>query len=371
MIYFDNNATTKMDPEVIKTVLSAMEDTPTNPSAITGPGRKAKLKLLNARVAIAKYFDIDQDEITFTSSATESINIIIKSFHKKNPGSIITTRIEHPCLLRTIEQLENQQTKVIYLPTPNGEISMNDLSNSINSATSFIALSSANSETGCKHPISKIAEIANLYNIPLIIDGVASLGKEDPINFIPYATALTFSAHKIHGPPGISVAICKKPYKLNPLIFGGNQEDSIRPGTENLPAILGFAKCIEILEKKQNLMIKHMQDLRDSFEKLLLQTIPNAKINGNNIRICNVSNIYFNGCDGESLLINLDQKGVIASLGSACSSGALSASHVLLNMGFPKERALSSLRFSFSKFNTHNEINQAVQYIQQALEFQK
>ncbi|MDN3506230.1 MAG: cysteine desulfurase family protein [Simkaniaceae bacterium] len=349
-IYLDNNATTPLDPLVVQAILAELEAGPANPSSVHSFGRAAHLRLSMAREQIANYLGVDPSELIFTSSGTESLNLAILGL--KSSGHIISTRIEHPAVFETITKLNNPTT---FLPVDEkGHIEINDLEEAIGPDTSLIALSAVNNETGVKNPIDEIAAIAEKNDIPLIVDGVALLGKE---NFsIPSGiTAMAFSAHKIHGPKGVGLLYVKKKTKLAPLLFGGGQERTKRPGTENLPGIIGFAKAIELLSSSS---MEHMKEMRD----LLESSLPNIRINGSGPRVCNTSSITFPNTDGEALLIQLDQLGIAASMGSACSSGSLEPSRVLLEMGLTRQEALSTLRFSVSRFTTPSEIEKVIEH---------
>ena len=239
-------------------------------------------------------------------------------------------------------------------PTPSG------LQKALRPNTKLIILSAANSETGIKLDIEKFAAIAKTANIPLILDGVALLGKE-PFTIPGGVAAMIFSSHKFHGPKGVGFAFVRSSLKLTPLFTGGGQEKTLRPGTENLPGIVGMARALSILDEDQS--YAHMKSIRECFESTLLEAIPDIEINGEGPRLANTSNIFFPGVDGESLLISLDMHKIAVSHASACASGALEPSRVLLNMGYSRERAASSLRFSFSRFTTLDEVKKATDVI--------
>lgn len=350
-IYLDNNATTKLDPRVVEAMLTELQAEPSNPSSIHSFGRSAAGRLQKARKLIADYLGVHESELIFTSSGTEAIHLAILGLKPK--GHIITTKIEHAAVFHTIENLPNP---VAYLPVNEaGHVLASDVENAIHHTTSLIVLSAVNSETGVKNPIEEIASIAKRYGIPLIVDGVALLGKE--IFSIPSGiTAMTFSAHKIHGPKGIGLLFLRKGTKFSPLFLGGGQEAMRRAGTENLPGVIGFAKAVEILQSELPAATHHMEHLRNLFESQLV----NVRINGSGPRICNTSNITFLNHDGEAMLIKLDQKGIAASMGSACSSGVLRPSRPLQEMGLSRKEALSSIRFSLSRFTTEEEIQKVL-----------
>ncbi len=338
-------------------MLYDLDGIPRNPSSITFYGREARDKISTARREIAKYLGVLPEEVIFTSGGTESNQMLIHGFYKRNPGLIIGSAIDHACVTEALKQYNTTYLKI----DEKGSPQILDIEKLLTQTkVSFVMLSGANTETGVMLELNKVAELCERHHTPLLIDGVGLLGKA---NFTPIpkgVSAISFSGHKFHGPKGIGLAIIRKKYKIPPLLVGGHQERGMRAGTENLPGILGLAKAIELIDSAS---FTKMQELRDHFETLLFEKFPKFQVNGLGTRLPNTSNIYFKGIDAETLLMNLDQKGVIASLGSACSAGALEPSHVLLGMGYPQERALSSLRFSLSRFTTKTEIERAVAII--------
>lgn len=359
MIFLDNNATTPLIKEVLEAMLFDYDGIPRNPSSVTRYGREAKQKILKAKDQIAAFFSISPSEIIFTSSATESNHLLISGFYARNPGTIITTKLEHASALEPIKRLK---APITYLEVgEEGAPTKEVVEKALMKNASFIFLSGSNSETGALLELEEISDLAEFYNIPLLIDGVQLLGKA---NFTPLPkgiAGISFSAHKCHGPKGIGLSILRKTYKIPPIFVGGHQENDMRAGTENLAGILGFAKALSLITPD---IPNQIQELRDYFEKEMLQRFPFIEVNAHKgDRISNTSNLYFPGIDAESLLIRLDQDGVIASLGSACSSGSLEPSHVLLGMGYSSQRALSSIRFSLSRLTTKEEIDRALSII--------
>jgi len=360
-IYLDNNGTTPLASEVIEEMLLDLNSTPRNPSSLHSFGQEGKKLLTKARHKIASFLQVKMSEIYFTSGGTESMNLLIKGAVERLPSPhIITSTIEHPCVYNTIQELEKRGAEVSYLsPTPYGAPQKEQIEKALSPNTSLIALSAVNSETGVKLPLEEIAPLAKHAGVPLIIDGVALLGKEH-FTIPDGVSGMGFSAHKIHGPKGIGFIYKKRGFSLIPQQVGGAQESGMRGGTENLSGILGLAKAVELLLESSE---EHLRELRDLFEKELISKGCALQINGEGPRISNTSNLYFRGVDGESLLIALDMAGIAAAQGAACSSGALEPSRILLNMGYSKERANSSLRFSFSRMNTKEEILRAAQVI--------
>ena len=363
-IYLDNNATTQVDPKVIEIMLKEMRSSPKNPSSIHYFGRESQKLLLDARYQIASSLKVNPSEIIFTSGGTESMNLLIRgSLSSQKKGHLITTDLDHPCVYQTLLYLESKGFELDYLlPGKWGAPHPIDVENAIKNHTQLIVLSAVNNETGVKLDLEGVAAVAERANIPLIIDGVALLGKE-PFNIPPGVTGIGFSAHKIHGPKGVGFAYLRQGHKLNPLIFGGHQERGFRGGTENLSAILGLASVVSILDKHLDQFTNHLLHLRHLFERELKKRIPDMLINGEGPRVSNTSNICFPDIDGETLLMQLDMLKIAASQGSACSSGALEPSRVLLNMGFSKKHTQNSLRFSFSRMNTEEEIKYAAKQI--------
>ncbi|MBI5346591.1 MAG: cysteine desulfurase [Chlamydiae bacterium] len=360
-IYLDNNATTFIDDNVLKAMQLDWEGFCANPSSVHTLGRKAKAIIIKAKDEIASFLKVSSDELIFTSGGTESLNTAIKGFFGYDiRGHIITTDIEHSAVFNTIKTLENAGAEVTYLKTGLlGSPKPEQIQAAIKSSTKMIVISAVNSETGVKADIEKIAENALNAKIFLVVDSVALLGKE--LFLIPKGvSAMAFSGHKLHGPKGIGLLYLKKGSKISPLLTGGGQENQMRSGTENLPGILGFSAAVKELKKHLPEATFKMKELRDYFEAKLQKSLKNISINGQGERICNVSNIAFEGVDGDSLLMNLDQKGIYVSKGSACSSNAIIPSRVLLNMGIDPKLVLSSLRFSLSRNSTKDEIDRCI-----------
>ena len=361
-IYFDNNATTILAPEVFEAMSQELNAPPSNPSSIHEYGRGAKARLAKARDCIASYLKVKPTEIIFTSGGTESMNLLIQGYcGPLKPGHIITSSIEHSCVQKNLQKLEEKGWKVSYLPASiEGCVSPEQVQQAMEANTHLIVLNAANSETGVKHDIDKIAQFAEKQKIGCIVDAVALLGKA-PLTIPKGVTGMGFSAHKFHGPKGIGFCYVKSPTSIKPITLGGEQEFTLRSGTENLPGIIGLAKALQLTY--ENPAYHKIETLRDHFEHELIKNASPLLINGEEERVSNVSNIYFPGIDGETLLIQLDMHGVLASLGSACASGSLEPSRVLLGMGLGTERARNSLRFSFSRYTTKEEVDRALKII--------
>ncbi len=339
-IYLDNNATTALDPRVLKAMLPLMQEEPLNPSSIHSYGRAAKAHLTFARKTISDYLNCQPSELIFTSSGSESLNTLIHGLYRG--GTILTSPLEHSCILESVKRYPTKMT----MP--------DQIESALSSNISLMVFSAVNGETGAMLDLEHIANLANYHRIPLIIDAVALLGR-GPITLYPGITAMGFSGHKIHGPKGTGLIYLRSNHKLTPLISGGGQEHGLRSGTENLPGIVGLSKAIELINPSDFI---HMQTMRDHLESNL-----DAQVNGNETsRICNVSNLSFPGVDGEVLLMQLDLAGIAASHGSACSSGGLQPSHVLTAMGYNQDRIRSSVRLSLSRITTQSDIDHTLEF---------
>ena len=340
-IYADNNATTALDPEV-KSHMDSLMSAPLNPSSLHAEGRKAKQLLLEARDTIAKTLGVDTESLYFTGSATEALAIAIGTF---GSGHIVTSSVEHPAILN------NTGENVTHVSCEMGSLSLSEIDEAITDATSLLVFSYANSETGSLFPVEQLAALAKSRNIPLVIDAVGAYGKTNVV--IPDGvSAMVFSSHKIHGPTGVGL-LYMNGCKPKPLYHGGGQEHAVRSGTENIVAIVGFAKAFE---KGASAPLMEMERRRVRFEEELVKQVPGSKILGGKSRVSNVSNIYFPHLDAESILIMLDMHGVAASAGSACAAGAKEPSIVLQKMGYSFHEAKHAVRFSFSRFTTDDEI---------------
>lgn len=358
-VYLDNNATTPIDPRVLEAMVEQLNCSPANPSSTHRFGRAARRSLREARGQIAEALCVKEEELTFTSGATEALVTLLLSLGKS--GHIITSTIEHPSILQTAAHLEKRGTRVTYLPVgPSGAVEMQNLEAALTKETRLLVLGAANSETGVKNRIEEIAELALRHAIPFVLDAVGLFGKE-PMTLFPGISAFVIAGHKVHGPPGIGLLWAKASFE--PLLHGGGQEFKRRAGTENVAAIVGLAKAIALLSEELPGATEQMRKLRDDFETRLKIALPSVLINGSAPRAPHVSNVTFPDQDGELLLMKLDEAGVAAALGSACSSGALEPSHVLRAMGVPYNLARSSLRFSLSRFTTQEEIDYCIRIL--------
>ncbi len=363
-IYLDNNATTFLSSSVREELIHGLATFSGNPSSPHILGRESKRRLIKAKDDIAEYLDVSPQEIIFTSGGTEGINFLLKGlFDFRHKHHVITSSLEHQATLNCMRVLEQKGVEVTYLASDStGTIECDRIYSNVKENTSLLFFSLANNETGVTLDLDRLAEIAYEKNILLVIDAVCALGKM-PIKIPKEVSAMIFSGHKIHAPSGIGCIFLRKHLKVLPLLHGGGQESNLRGGTENLLGIIGFARAIKELNAHFDEFLMKQKNLRELFEKIIIGKIPDAQLNGSGLRNANTSNLYFPGIDAEILLMKLDQLGIAASMGSACSSGGLEPSHVLLSMGYDVERVNSSLRFSFSRLNTEEEIVFAAQQI--------
>ena len=365
-IYLDNSATTRLDDEVLKEMMPYLTEEYGNASSIYKLGRNTRNAVETAREKIAKAINAEPDEIYFTSGGTESDNTAIRgiAYHNKKKGNhIITSKIEHPAILETCKQLEKEGFEITYLNVDkNGIIDLEQLKSSIKETTILVSIMFANNEIGTIEPIKEIGAIAKEHNIIFHTDAVQAIGslkidvKEMDID------SLSMSAHKFYGPKGIGVLYVKKGIIFQKFMNGGHQERNKRAGTENVPAIVGMGKAIEIAYRDLEKHTKQIKELRDYYVNQVKDKIPYIRINGDmEKRLPGNSNISFRFIEGEGLLLNLDLKGICASSGSACTSGSLDPSYVLLAIGLPHEIAHGSLRISIGKYNTKEEIDYLVE----------
>lgn len=365
-IYLDNNATTKTDEEVVKAMMPYLLDNYGNPSSIYKLGRENRKVVEESREKIAEILNCKPDEIYFTSGGSESDNTAIRgiAYSYKNKGNhIITSKIEHPAVLETCKQLEKEGFEVSYISVgENGIINLEELKNAIKPTTTLITIMFANNEIGTIQPIEKIGKIAKEHNIIFHTDSVQAIGSVEIDVEKLNIDSLSLSAHKFYGPKGIGVLYVKKGVKFNKFINGGHQERNKRAGTENVAGIVGLSKAMELAYRDLEEHNKKIKELRDYYVSQVKEKIPYIKINGDmEKRLPGNSNISFRFIEGESLLLNLDLKGICASSGSACTSGSLDPSHVLLAIGMPHEIAHGSLRISIGKYNTKEEIDYVVE----------
>lgn len=367
-IYLDNNATTKVHEEVIEAMMPFFSSYFGNPSSMHKFGRQARVKIDDARDKVALLMNSEPSEIVFTSGGSESDNLAIKgvAWAFRNKGNhIITSAIEHPAVLNTCKYLETTGYKVTYLPVDeDGIVDVRYLKDSITNSTILISIHYANNEIGTLQPIAEICAIAHEHKVLFHTDAVQAFGKiKFDVKELNVDMA-SVSAHKLYGPKGAGALYIKKGIKLHPLIHGGSHEKKRRAGTENVPAIIGFGKACEIASRDMDREMGRVKELRDRLHEGFNRKIRHIKLNGHpEKRLPNTINLSFKFVEGESLLINLDLEGVAVSTGSACSSGSLEPSHVLVAMGIPHEIIHGSLRFSLGRFNTVEDVDYVIEVL--------
>lgn len=373
LIYLDNAATTKVHPEVLEAMLPYFAEDYGNPSSPYSFAGKSKKAVEDARVAIADFLGAKANEIYFTGGGSESDNWALKAtaFACREKGNhIITSKIEHHAILHTCEYLEKNGFEVTYLDVDEeGVIKLEDLKKAIRPTTILISVMFANNEIGTIEPIQEIGEIAKEHGILFHTDAVQAYGHV-PINVDElHIDMLSASAHKINGPKGIGVMYLRNAVKIGSFVHGGAQERSRRAGTHNVPGIVGFGKATEIAKQTMEERNQYETELRDYLIHQILDAVPYARLNGHPTkRLSNNTNISFEFIEGESLLILLDQKGICASSGSACTSGSLDPSHVLLAIGLPHEKAHGSLRMTLSEETTREDIDFVIENVKANVE---
>ena len=377
--YLDNNATTPVDPEVIKSMIPFLEKIFYNPSSAYKEAQISKQAIDEARTVVKQLLNAKYDtEIIFTGSATESNNFALKgvlnaSMDRKH---IITTKVEHPAVLEVCSELEKNGFAVTYLDGDvDGNLGIKDLIKAIRPDTALVSIMYANNETGVIFPVEKLSRIVKLTDPKIMFhtDATQTVGKLD-IDLsgkLQYVDLLSFSGHKIYAPKGIGVLYSKRGTAIRPFILGGHQERGMRAGTENVPYIVGFKKACEILIREARERSTGILEMRDLFEKFVTANIPFVKINGGmSLRIDNTSNISFFGVEGESILYALNEEGICISTGSACSSGSLAPSHVMQAMRVPFTYAHGSLRVSFGRYNSKKDLEKIIKRSAKTLKIQ-
>ena len=365
-IYFDNAATTKLDEEVLEEMMPYLKENYGNASSIYRLGRESRKAVESAREKIANILNCKPTDIYFTAGGSESDNTIVKGIahsYKKKGNHIITSKIEHPAILETCKQLEKEGFEISYVSVnENGIINLEELKSMIKPTTILITIMFANNEIGTIQPIEEIGKIAKENNIYFHTDSVQAVGNIRIDVQKMNIDALSLSGHKFYGPKGIGALYVKSGINFEKYISGGHQERNKRAGTENVAEIVGMGKAMELAYSKLEEHNKKIKELRDYYVEQVKEKIPYIKINGDmEKRLPGNSNISFRFIEGESLLLNLDLKGICASSGSACTSGSLDPSHVLLAIGLPHEIAHGSLRISIGKYNTKEEVDYLIE----------
>jgi cysteine desulfurase len=367
--YFDHNATTPVAPEVLETLVSCLGQVYGNASSIHHFGQGAKQRLEAARRQLAALINAAPQEIVFTAGGTEADNMAILGVVRDAPAQrkhVITCAIEHPAVLSTCKQLITEGVEVTSLRVPSsGVVNPDDVRRALRPETVLISIMHANNELGTLQPIAEISQIARETGVPLHVDGVQALGKI-PVDVQALGVDLySMSGHKLYAPKGVGALYVRRGTRLAPITFGGHHERDRRPGTENVPGIAAFGAAAELAGSRIHAESERLSALRDRLENAVLDRIPGAGINGSRWnRVPNTSNLYFDGIDGEALVIALDLRGFAVSTGAACSSGALAPSHVLKAIGLSDDRARASMRFSLGRVNTAEQVDSLVEAIQ-------
>jgi cysteine desulfurase len=366
--YFDHNATTPVAPEVLETVVSCLGQTYGNASSIHHFGQAAKQRLEAARRQLAALIHASPTELVFTSGGTESDNMAVLGVARASSGPrhVVTTAIEHPAVLAVCAQLEREGLGVTRVRVGScGVVDPDDIGRALRPETVLVSVMHANNELGTVQPVAEIARITREAGVPLHVDGVQALGKI-PVDVKTLGVDLySMSGHKLYAPKGVGALYIRKGTRVSAQTFGGHHERDRRPGTENVPGIAGFGAAAELAARSLAAAGESTARLRDRLESAVLDCIPETGVNGaRENRTPNTTNIYFEGIDGEALVIALDLRGFAVSTGSACSSGAVTPSHVLTAIGLSADRARASIRFSLGSSNTSEQVDALVEALE-------
>ncbi|MEE9270787.1 MAG: cysteine desulfurase NifS [Candidatus Krumholzibacteria bacterium] len=364
-IYLDNNASTRIAPEVFEAMLPYLTEIYGNPSSTHQMGTRTATGLKDARGQAAAFLNCREAEITFTGCGTESNNTAIRGVLEANPEKrhIVTSTTEHSSVLSTCKYMTKLGYRVTHVGVDDGgQLDLGELQDAITGDTALVSLIWANNETGGIFPMDAIVEIVKPYGIPLHVDAVQAAGKIPLDMAMTEVDLLSLSGHKLHAPKGVGLLFIRRGTRMNPLLYGGGQEKGRRSGTENVPHIVGFGKAMEMGRDYLADGVEKTRKLRDRLEHEILSNIHNTRLNGvPELRLPNTSNISFEGIEGEAILLLMDEMGICASSGSACTTGAVEPSHVLKAMGVPPEIAHGSIRFSLSRYTTEEEIDSVLE----------
>ena len=360
-IYMDNNATTRVAPEVLEAMLPYFSDYYGNPSSMHAFGGNVEKKIKEARANVAALLGADPEEIVFTSCGTESDSTAIRAALESFPDRrhVITSRVEHPAVKNLGEYLSKNGYRATFVPVDGkGRLDLDYLYDHLTEDTAIISLMWANNETGVIFPVEEVAKVAAEREILFHTDAVQTVGKI-PINLKQnHIDMLSLSGHKLHGPKGIGALYIRKGTRFSPFLIGGHQEGGRRGGTENVSSIIGLGRASQFVQEHMDDENTRVKQLRDKLESELIQRIPKSFVNGDTEnRLPNTSSIAFEYVEGESILLMMDGLGICASSGSACTSGSLEPSHVLRAMGVPFTAAHGTIRFSLSIYNTEEEVD--------------
>jgi len=363
MVYLDHSATTPLDPEVLQAMMPYLTDEFGNASSVYGLGQRARQAIDQARDEVAAYYGVAAKEVIFTSGGTEGDNFAFQGIAQRNADRgrhVITSTIEHDAVLRSADALEQGGFEVTRLPVDRyGLVDPADLGRALRPDTILVSIMHANNEIGTIEPIQELVAVTRERSTAYFhTDAVQSTGKIPTRIDELGVDLLSMSAHKLHGPKGVGCLVVRSGVRLLPQMLGGGHERNRRAGTENVAGIVGLAKAIGIAQRDMVKNTAHLTSLRDRLIEGVLARIPGAELTGHPVnRLPHHASFLFDGIEGESLLLQLDMDGFAASSGSACTSGSLEPSHVILALGYPRERALGSLRLSVGKGNTESEID--------------
>ncbi len=372
LIYLDNNATTRVDPVVLEAMLPYLSEQYGNPSSAYRFGSKVARAINHARTQVAALIGAQPSEIVFTSGGTESNNSALNSALSLDPDRqhIVTTAVEHSAIMKHGETLARKGYEITWLKVDErGLVNLEELEKAIRSDTAIVSIMWANNETGVLSPIAEIAELCQRKGVLFHTDAVQAAGKI-PIDVaaMPGLNFLSLSGHKLHCPKGVGALYVNRRTRFSPTLLGGSQESGKRAGTENVASIVAFGQAAEIAAREMEHENTVVRKMRDDFENAILAKVETVSVNGDREqRLPNTSNLSFENIESEGVLMLLDKEGVCVSAGSACTAGSLHPSHVLKAMGCSNERARSSLRFSFSRFNTPAEVERALEIVQRAV----
>lgn len=372
ILYFDNNATTALDPAVVDAMLPFLTELYGNPSSAYSFGSRVNRAIETAREQVAALLGCEPGEIIFTGCGSEGNNAALNSALQadRDRRHVVTTSVEHSATKNFCERLARRGFEITWLPVDSaGRLDLDEVKDAIRDDTAVVSVMWANNETGVLYPVEEIAAFARAKGAYFHTDAVQAVGKV-PVRLEGSAIHfLSLAGHKLHAPKGVGALYVQRRVRYTPFLVGGGQEGGRRGGTENVAGIVALGKAAELAGAHMEEENTAVRALRDRFEQAILSEVPGVEINGDPTdRLPNTSNLYFPGVEGEALLVLLDKAGMCASAGSACTSGSIHPSHVLTAMGFSAERARSSLRFSFSRFNTPGDLDRGIPILLGALD---
>ena len=366
LIYLDNNATTRPAPEVVEAMMPYLTEWYGNPSSVHRFGQRARQAIDEARESVASAIGCGESELLFTGGGTEAINTAIRGILSARTGRrrIVTSAVEHSATRELCLQLAKEEAEIVEVPVDStGSLDLDRLSNAVDDATALVTMMWANNETGVLFPVEQISSICRSKRVPFHCDGTQAVGKV-PVNVADLGIdAMSFAAHKFHGPKGVGAVYVRRGVRMRPLLIGGPQERSRRGGTENVPGIVGMGRAAE-LAVAQLPGMRSVAALRDRLERGILSRIDDTHVNGRtDQRLANTTNIGFAPLEAEAILLLLSEQGICASAGAACSSGSLEPSHVLRAMRIDERIAHGAIRFSLSHYTTEQEIDRTLELV--------